>query len=155
MFKAPIFIQFVLGILGGIGADLENLVFMKRTADKLFGDQYQWSVLGAGASQMSLATAAATMGGHVRVGLEDSLQISRGQLAESNAQQVRKVRELLESLGHEIATPDEAREILSLSCGREVLTCLCSRLPVEASRPCREGVPGAGDAKIRGLEAGA
>lgn len=114
MFKAPIFIQFVLGILGGIGADMENAVFMKRTADKLFGDQYQWSVLGAGASQMSLATAAATMGGHVRVGLEDSLQISRGQLAESNAQQVRKVRELLESLGHEIATPDEAREILSL-----------------------------------------
>lgn len=114
MFKAPIFIQFVLGILGGIGADLENLVFMKRTADKLFGDQYQWSVLGAGASQISLATAAATMGGHVRVGLEDSLLISRGQLAESNAQQVRKVRQLLESLGHEIATPDEAREMLSL-----------------------------------------
>ena len=114
MFKAPIFIQFVLGILGGIGADLENLVFMKRTADKLFGDQYQWSVLGAGGSQMSLATAAASMGGHVRVGLEDSLLISRGQLAESNAQQVLKVRQLLESLGHEIATPDEAREILSL-----------------------------------------
>lgn len=114
LFKAPIFIQFVLGILGGIGADLENLVFMKRTADKLFGNQYQWSVLGAGASQMSLATAAATLGGHVRVGLEDSLLISRGQLADSNAQQVRKVRELLESLGHEIATPDEAREILSL-----------------------------------------
>ena len=86
MFKAPIFIQFVLGILGGIGPDLENLVFMKRTADKLFGDQYQWSVLGAGASQISLATAAATMGGHVCVGLEDSLLISRGQLAESNAQ---------------------------------------------------------------------
>ena len=114
MFKAPIFIQFVLGILGGIGADLENLVFMKRTADKLFGDQYQWSVLGAGTSQISLATAAATMGGHVRVGLEDSLLISRGQLAESNAQQVRKVRQLLESLGHEVATADEAREILSL-----------------------------------------
>ena len=114
MFKAPIFIQFVLGILGGIGADIENLIFMKRTADKLFGDQYQWSVLGAGASQMSLATAAATMGGHVRVGLEDSLLISRGELAESNAQQVRKVRQLLESLGHEIATPDEAREMLSL-----------------------------------------
>ena len=114
MFKAPIFIQFVLGILGGIGADIENLIFMKRTADKLFGDQYQWSVLGAGASQMSLATGAATMGGHVRVGLEDSLLISRGQLAESNAQQVRKVRQLLESLGHEIATPDEAREMLSL-----------------------------------------
>lgn len=114
MFKAPIFIQFVLGILGGIGAELENLVFMKRTADKLFGDRYQWSVLGAGASQMSLATAAATLGGHVRVGLEDSLLISRGQLADSNAQQVRKVRQLLEGLGHEIATPEEAREMLSL-----------------------------------------
>ena len=120
MFKAPIFIQFVLGILGGIGADIENLVFMKRTADKLFGDQYQWSVLGAGASQMSLATAAATMGGHVRVGLEDSLLISRGQLAESNAQQVRKVRQLLEGLGHEIATPDEAREMLSLKGAQSV-----------------------------------
>lgn len=120
MFKAPIFIQFVLGILGGIGADLENLVFMKRTADKLFGDQYQWSVLGAGASQIGLATAAASMGGHVRVGLEDSLLISRGQLAESNAQQVRKVRQLLESLGHEIATPQEAREMLSLKGAAEV-----------------------------------
>jgi len=114
MFKAPIFIQFVLGILGGIGADLENLVFMKRIADKLFGEEYQWSVLGAGAGQIPLATAAATMGGHVRVGLEDSLLISRGQLAESNAQQVRKVRQLLESLGHEIATPDEARALLGL-----------------------------------------
>ena len=114
LFKAPIFIQFVLGILGGIGADIENLTFMKRTADKLFGDSYQWSVLGAGASQMSLATAAASMGGHVRVGLEDSLLIARGELATSNAQQVSKVRRLLEELGHEIATPDEAREMLGL-----------------------------------------
>ncbi|MGJ7603679.1 3-keto-5-aminohexanoate cleavage protein [Variovorax sp. LT1R20] len=114
LFKAPVFIQFVLGILGGIGADLENLVFMKRTADKLFGSGYQWSVLGAGASQIQLAAAAATLGGHVRVGLEDSLQIARGELATSNAQQVAKVRRLLEELGHEIATPDEARALLAL-----------------------------------------
>lgn len=118
LFKAPVFIQFVLGILGGIGADLDNLAFMKRTADKLFGKDYQWSVLGAGASQMNLAVAAAAMGGHVRVGLEDSLFITRGKLAASNAQQVRKVRALLEDLGHEIATPDEARAILALK-GRE------------------------------------
>jgi uncharacterized protein (DUF849 family) len=114
LFEAPVFIQFVLGILGGIGADLENLVFMKRTADKLFGTGYQWSVLGAGASQMQLAVAAATLCGHVRVGLEDSLQIARGELATSNAQQVAKVRRLLEELGHEIATPDEARAMLAL-----------------------------------------
>ncbi|MBN9475820.1 MAG: 3-keto-5-aminohexanoate cleavage protein [Bordetella sp. SCN 67-23] len=118
LFKAPVFIQFVLGILGGIGADLDNLTFMKRTADKLFGKDYQWSVLGAGASQMNLAVAAAGMGGHVRVGLEDSLFITRGKLATSNAEQVRKVRALLEDLGHEIATPDEARAILALK-GRE------------------------------------
>jgi uncharacterized protein (DUF849 family) len=120
LFQAPIFIQFVLGILGGIGADIENLAFMKRTADKLFGDTYQWSVLGAGISQMSLATAAASMGGHVRVGLEDSLQIARGELAESNAQQVRKIRRILEELGHEVATPDEARTLLGLKGGSEV-----------------------------------
>ena len=117
-FKAPIFIQFVLGILGGIGADLDNLTFMKRTADKLFGKDYQWSVLGAGASQMRMAVAAAGMGGHVRVGLEDSLFIGRGTLAESNAQQVRKIRALLEDLGHEIATPQEARAMLGLK-GKE------------------------------------
>jgi uncharacterized protein (DUF849 family) len=118
LFRAPVFIQFVLGILGGIGADVENLVFMKRTADKLFGDEYRWSVLGAGAAQMDLATAAATMGGNVRVGLEDSLFLSRGKLAASNAEQVVKVRRMLEEHGLEIATPDEAREMLGLK-GRE------------------------------------
>ncbi|ONN65109.1 3-keto-5-aminohexanoate cleavage protein [Herbaspirillum sp. VT-16-41] len=114
MFKAPVFIQFIFGILGGIGADIDNLVFMKRTADRLFGDQYQWSVLGAGATQINFATMAASMGGHVRVGLEDSLFISRGKLATSNAEQVTKIRRILEDLGHEIASPDEAREILGL-----------------------------------------
>lgn len=114
LFKAPIFIQFVMGILGGIGADIDNLVFMKRTADKLFGDSYQWSVLAAGSAQIPLAAAAVQMGGHVRVGLEDSLFITRGKLAESNAEQVAKVRRVIEELGHEIATPDEAREILDL-----------------------------------------
>jgi uncharacterized protein (DUF849 family) len=113
-FKPPIFVQFVLGILGGIGAEIDNLVFMKRTADRLFGDSYNWSVLGAGAAQMPLAAAAAQLGGNVRVGLEDSLQINRGRLASSNAEQVRKVRLILEELGHEIATPEEAREILAL-----------------------------------------
>ncbi|APO77064.1 3-keto-5-aminohexanoate cleavage protein (plasmid) [Rhizobium etli 8C-3] len=113
-FKPPIFVQFVLGILGGIGAEIDNLIFMKRTADRLFGDSYDWSVLGAGAAQMPLAAAAAQLGGNVRVGLEDSLQISRGRLASSNAEQVRKVRRILEELGHEIATPEEAREMLAL-----------------------------------------
>lgn len=114
MFKAPIFIQFVLGILGGIGADTENLVFMKRTADRLFGDNYRWSVLGAGASQMALAAAAVTMGGNVRVGLEDSLHITRGKLARSNADQVQKVRSIVEELGYQVATADEARAMLDL-----------------------------------------
>lgn len=99
VFKAPVFIQFVLGILGGIGAELDNLVFMKRTADRLFGDAYRWSVLGAGASQMDMAMAAALMGGNVRVGLEDSLFIAKGKLATSNAEQVLKVRRMLESGG--------------------------------------------------------
>ncbi len=120
LFKAPIFIQFVLGILGGIGPDLDNLVFMKRTADRLFGDQYQWSVLGAGGAQMPLAAAAVTMGGNVRVGLEDSLFITRGKLATSNAEQVRKVRELVEGLGYEVASPDDAREMLDLKGGDRV-----------------------------------
>ena len=120
LFKAPIFIQFIFGILGGIGADVENLIFMKRTADKLFGDNYRWSVLGAGGAQMSLATTASQMGGNVRVGLEDSLFISRGQLAESNAQQVQKIRRIVEDLGCEVATPDEAREILDLKGGDKV-----------------------------------
>ena len=114
LFKPPVFIQFIFGILGGIGPDLDNLVFMKRTADRLFGQDYQWSVLGAGGAQMPLATQAVMMGGNVRVGLEDSLLIGRGQLAESNAEQVRKVRRLIEELGYEIASPDDVREMLNL-----------------------------------------
>ena len=114
LFKAPIFIQFIFGILGGIGPEVENLIFMKQTADRLFGDNYRWSVLGAGGSQLSLATTASQMKGNVRVGLEDSLFISRGELAESNAQQVAKIRRIVEDLGCEVATPDEAREILDL-----------------------------------------
>ena len=114
LFKAPIFIQFIFGILGGIGAEVDNLIFMKRTADRLFGDDYRWSVLGAGGAQMGLATTASQMGGNVRVGLEDSLFIRRGQLAESNAQQVAKIRRIVEDLGCEVATPDEARAILGL-----------------------------------------
>jgi uncharacterized protein (DUF849 family) len=117
LFKAPIFIQFIFGILGGIGPEVDNLVFMKRTADRLFGEDYRWSVLGAGGAQMSLATTASQMGGNVRVGLEDSLFIARGKLAESNAQQVKKIRGIVEDLGCEVATPDEAREILELKGG--------------------------------------
>lgn len=120
LFKAPIFIQFVMGILGGIGADVENLVFMKNTADKLFGDQYRWSILAAGLAQIPMATTASQMNGHVRVGLEDSLLISRGELAENNAQQVTKIRRIVEDLGSEVATPDEAREILELKGGDRV-----------------------------------
>ena len=120
LFKAPIFIQFIFGILGGIGADVDNLVFMKRTADKLFGDDYRWSVLGAGGAQMGLAASASQMGGHLRVGLEDSLLISRGALAVSNAQQVAKIRRIVEDLGSQVATPDEAREILDLKGGDRV-----------------------------------
>lgn len=120
LFKAPIFIQFVMGILGGIGADIDNLVFMKKTADKLFGDDYRWSILAAGSAQMPMAVTASQMGGNVRVGLEDSLFISRGKLAESNAQQVQKIRRIVEDLGSEIATPDEAREILGLKGGDRV-----------------------------------
>jgi uncharacterized protein (DUF849 family) len=120
LFKAPIFIQFIFGILGGIGPEVDNLVFMKRTADRLFGHDYRWSVLGAGGAQISLATTASQMGGNVRVGLEDSLFISRGALAESNAQQVAKIRRIVEDLGSEIASPDEAREILGLKGGDKV-----------------------------------
>ena len=120
LFKPPVFLQFVLGVLGGIGADIENLVFMKKTADKLLGDDYRWSVLAAGAAQMPLATAASQMGGNVRVGLEDSLFIRRGELATSNAAQVEKIRRIVVELGSEIATPDEAREILDLKGGDRV-----------------------------------
>lgn len=117
MFKAPIFIQFIFGILGGIGPDIDNLIFMKRTADRLFGDDYQWSVLGAGGAQMPFATTATQLGGNVRVGLEDSLMISRGQLAKNNAEQVTKIRRIIEELGCEVATPEEAREMLGLKGG--------------------------------------
>ena len=120
LFEPPVFVQFIFGILGGIGPDMDNLVFMKRTADRLFGSGYRWSVLGAGAAQMPLATTASQMGGNVRVGLEDSLYISRGRLAESNAQQVAKIRRIVEDLGSEVATPDEAREILGLKGGDRV-----------------------------------
>lgn len=120
LFKPPVFVQFVMGILGGIGADVENLVFMKKTADKLLGDNYRWSILGAGAAQIPLATTASQMGGNVRVGLEDSLFIERGKLATNNAQQVAKIRRIIEDLGAEVATPDEAREILALKGGDRV-----------------------------------
>jgi len=112
--KPPFFIQFVFGVLGGIGADPENLTHMKRIADKLFGDQFQWSVLAAGRHQIPFATMAAAMGGHVRVGLEDSLYIGKGELAKSNADQVTRIREIVERLGRTVATPGEARTLLGL-----------------------------------------
>ncbi|MBX9465266.1 MAG: 3-keto-5-aminohexanoate cleavage protein [Aquamicrobium sp.] len=118
--KPPFFVQMIFGILGGIGAAPENLMFMKETADKLFGDDYQWSVLAAGRHQMPIATQAALMGGNVRVGLEDSLYIGRGKLAESNAEQVRKIRLIIEELGLDIATPEEARATLALKGGDRV-----------------------------------
>lgn len=112
--RPPLFVQTIFGILGGIGADPENLVHMKRIADKLFGDQYYWSILGAGRHQMSLITTGAMMGSSVRVGLEDSLYLGKGTLAKSNAEQVTKIRSVLETLSLEIATPDEARAMLQL-----------------------------------------
>lgn len=118
--KGPLFIQTVFGIQGGIGSHPEDVLHMKRTADRLFGDQYRWSVLGAGASQLRIAAMAAAMGGNVRVGLEDSLWAGPGKLAESNAEQVRLARQIIEGLGMEVATPDEAREILSLKGGDKV-----------------------------------
>lgn len=118
--KAPLFIQTVFGLLGGIGPHPEDVTHMKRTADRLFGDQYRWSVLGAGKSQMPIAAMGAAMGGNVRVGLEDNLWDGPGKLAESNAVQVTRVRRILEGLGLEIATPDEARQILDLKGGDKV-----------------------------------
>ena len=112
--QSPLYVQFVLGVLGGIGASPENLMTMKTTADRLLGDQYEFSVLGAGGAQMPLATMGAVMGGNVRVGLEDSLTIGAGKLAASNAEQVRKIRQILEALGFEIASADEARARLKL-----------------------------------------
>ena len=112
--QAPRFIQGVFGILGGIGAHPEDVAHMKRTADRLFGDDYVFSVLGAGRNQMPVATQSLLMGGHARVGLEDSLWDAPGQLARSNAQQVQRIRALVESLSLEVATPDEARQLLKL-----------------------------------------
>ena len=114
LFAPPVFLQLIFGILGGIGADTDNLVFMKKTADKLFGSAYRWSVLGAGRSQMPFATQATMMGGNVRVGLEDSVYIGRGKLADSNAQQVSKIRRIVEELGYDVATPEETRAMLGL-----------------------------------------
>lgn len=112
--QGPLFIQGIFGILGGIGPDAENLMFMKNTADRLFGDGYRFSVLGAGRHQMPLLTMGAVLGGNVRVGLEDSLYLGRGQLARSCAEQVLKIRRILEELSLDIATPDEARAMLGL-----------------------------------------
>lgn len=116
--RGTLFLQFALGILGGIGADPENLTHLKRIADKLFGENYQWSVLAAGRHQLGMITQAALMGGHVRVGLEDSLFAGPGRLAVSNAEQVTQIREILERLGLEVATPAEARALLGLK-GRQ------------------------------------
>ncbi|KJK21277.1 3-keto-5-aminohexanoate cleavage protein [Burkholderiaceae bacterium 16] len=112
--KAPVFVQSVFGILGGIGGDPEDLMHMHRTANRLFGDQYRWSILGAGRNQIPLATIGAAMGANVRVGLEDSLWIGPGRLAASSAEQVLRIRSVLEALNIDVATPDEAREILGL-----------------------------------------
>jgi uncharacterized protein (DUF849 family) len=112
--EPPIFIQTIFGTMGGIGPDVDHIVHMKRTADRLLGDAYQWSTLGAGRYQMGIVTAAAVMGSHVRVGLEDSLYLGKGQLAESNADQVAKIRQILAALSLEIATPAEARQMLGL-----------------------------------------
>ena len=112
--KPPFFVQMVFGVLGGIGADIANLQFMKQTADRLFGSDYFWSVLAGGRFQMRFAAQSVLLGGSVRVGLEDSLYISPGTLASSNAEQVTRVRQIIESLGHQIATPDDVREWLKL-----------------------------------------
>ena len=119
--KPPFFVQMIFGVLGGIGADLENLHVMRQTADRLFGrDAYNWSVLAAGRQQMPFLTQGALLGSHVRVGLEDSLFLERGQLAASNADQVRKIVRILDEMGHQPATPDEARAMLGLKGGDRV-----------------------------------
>jgi len=118
--QPPLFVQSIFGILGGIGADPENLTHTKHIADKLFGDAYRWSILAAGRHQLPLVTMGAIMGGNVRVGLEDSLFIAKGQLAKSNGEQVRCIRSILENLSLEIASPREAREMLALKGGDAV-----------------------------------
>ena len=117
---APLFIQTVFGLLGGIGTHPDEVLHMKRTADRLFGNQYHWSVLGAGRAQMPVAAMAAAMGGNVRVGLEDSLWMGAGRLAQSNAEQVSQVRKIIEGLGLEVASPAEARAMLKLKGGDQV-----------------------------------
>ena len=118
--RPPLFVQSVFGILGGIGTHAEDLMHMKRTADRLLGSDYRWSILGAGRNQMRLAAIGAAQGANVRVGLEDSIWISPGVLARSNAEQVAKVRQILEGMSLEIATPDEARAMLALKGGDKV-----------------------------------
>ena len=118
--KPPFFIQTVFGLLGGIGSHPDEVLHMKRTADRLFGDRYRWSVLAAGRAQMQVAAMAAAMGGNVRVGLEDSLWLGAGKLAETNAAQVTQVRKIIDGLGLEVATPADAREILALKGGDKV-----------------------------------
>lgn len=118
--EPPLFVQSVFGILGGIGPHPEDVLHMRRTADRLFGEAYRWSVLGAGRNQMPIAAQAAAMGGNVRVGLEDSLWDGPGRLAESNAAQVRRVRQILEGLGLAVASPAEARTMLALKGGDQV-----------------------------------
>ncbi|MEQ9813720.1 MAG: 3-keto-5-aminohexanoate cleavage protein [Azospirillaceae bacterium] len=120
LYEPPLFIQTIFGILGGIGAEIDHLVHMRRTADRLFGDGYEWSVLAAGRHQMPFCTHAAMMGANVRVGLEDSLYIAKGELATSNAEQVTKIRRVLEEMSLEIATPAEARKRLALKGGDQV-----------------------------------
>jgi uncharacterized protein (DUF849 family) len=120
LLKPPLFVQTIFGLLGGLGAHPEDVMHMRRTADRLFGGDYLWSILAAGRHQMALCTMGAIMGGNVRVGLEDSLYIGKGQLATSNAEQVAKIRRILEDLSLEIATPAQARELLKLKGGDEV-----------------------------------
>ncbi|MCG8543175.1 MAG: 3-keto-5-aminohexanoate cleavage protein [Alphaproteobacteria bacterium] len=118
--KPPFFIQSIFGILGGIGADLDNLMFARRTADRLFGKDYVWSVLAAGRHQMAFCANAAMLGGNVRVGLEDSLYLAKGRMAQSNAEQVAKIRRIVEELSLDVATPQEARSVLALKGGDNV-----------------------------------
>ncbi|HEX6093539.1 MAG TPA: 3-keto-5-aminohexanoate cleavage protein [Dongiaceae bacterium] len=120
MLQPPLFVQSIFGILGGIGAHPEDLMHARRTADRLFGKDYQWSTLAAGRHQINLATIGATMGGNVRVGLEDSIYLGPGRLAKSNAEQVTKIRKILEELSLEIATPADARQMLKLKGGDQV-----------------------------------
>lgn len=116
----PLFVQTIFGLLGGIGADPEDMLHMRRTAERLFGNDYLWSILAAGKHQMGLCTMGAIMGGNVRVGLEDSLYVGKGALAKSNAEQVAKIRRILGELSLDVATPSEARELLNLKGGNEV-----------------------------------